>query len=200
MKSEPEAVASGLQHYLLAREYRSGYKTRPVWNDTDTPLAYLITFRSYGTWLHGDERGSIDRFHNRYKSPYIDPNATWQRHNAQVLQGEPVVLDASQRRSVEAAIRETCTFRHWHLHAVNARTNHVHVVVSIGLIKPERALTAFKANATRQMREDGCWVGDQSPWAEKGSKRYLWNERSVARAIDYVLYGQGDELPDFDDD
>jgi REP element-mobilizing transposase RayT len=141
-----------------------------------------------------------DRFHNRYKSPYIDPNATWQRHNAEVLQGEPVFLDASQRRSVEAAIRETCTFRHWHLHAVNARTNHVHVVVSIGLIKPERAVTAFKANATRQMREDGCWVGDPSPWAEKGSKRYLWNERSIARAIDYVLYGQGDELPDFDDD
>jgi len=26
------------------------------------PLAYLITFRSYGTWLHGDERGSVDRF------------------------------------------------------------------------------------------------------------------------------------------
>jgi hypothetical protein len=39
-----------------------------------------------------------------------------------------------------------------------------------------------------------------SPWADKGSKRKLWNERSVARAIDYVLYGQGDELPDFDDD
>jgi hypothetical protein len=27
----------------------------------------------------------------------------------------------------------------------------------------------------------------------------LWNEKSVARAIDYVLYGQGDDLPDFDD-
>jgi hypothetical protein len=45
-----------------------------MWNDTDMPLAYLITFRSYGTWLHGDQRGSIDRFHNRYKSPYIEPN------------------------------------------------------------------------------------------------------------------------------
>ena len=63
----------------------------------------------------------------------------------------------------------------------------------------ERALTAFKANATRQMREDGCWRRDSSPWAEKGSNRYLWNERSVAQAIDYVLYGQGDEPPDFDD-
>ena len=32
-----------------------------MWNDTDIPLAYLISFRCYGTWLHGDERGSIDR-------------------------------------------------------------------------------------------------------------------------------------------
>ena len=73
-----------------------------MWNDTDVPLAYLITFRCYGTWLHGDERGSIDRFHNRYKSPYIDPNATWHRHNAQVLHGQPVTLDASQRLHAEA--------------------------------------------------------------------------------------------------
>jgi hypothetical protein len=82
---------------------------------------------------------------------------------------------------------------------VNVRTNHAHIVVCIGSSKPERALTAFKANATRQMREDGCWKDDSSPWAERGSKRYLWNERSVARAVDYVLNGQGDELPAFDD-
>jgi hypothetical protein len=50
------------------------------------------------------------------------------------------------------------------------------------------------------MRLDGCWRHKYSPWAEKGSRRYLWNERSVALAIDYVLYGQGDELPNFDDD
>ena len=200
MRSVPGAVATGLQYYLLARAQGSRYKTRPVWNDTDTPLAYLITFRCHGTWLHGDERGSIDRFHNRYKSPYIDPNNQWHQHNAQMLTGEPVMLDASQRQSVEAAIRETCTFRQWYLQAVNARTNHVHTVVSIGLIKPKRALTAFKANATRQMRQDGCWRHEYSPWTEKGSKRYLWNERSVARAIDYVLYGQGEELPNFDDD
>ncbi len=32
-----------------------------MWNDTDIPLAYLITFRCYGTWLHEDERGATDR-------------------------------------------------------------------------------------------------------------------------------------------
>ena len=50
-----------------------------MWNDTDIPLAYLITFRCYGTWLHGDKRGSIDRFHNAHKSPHIKPN-----HNGMV--------------------------------------------------------------------------------------------------------------------
>src|SRR2546428_5625205 len=33
-----------------------------MWNDTDIPLAFLITFRCYGTWLHGDDRGSVNQF------------------------------------------------------------------------------------------------------------------------------------------
>ena len=79
-------------------------------------------------------------------------------------------------------------FRTWHLHALNVRTNHIPIVVSIGSIKPERALSAFKANATRQMREDGAWQKESSPWAEKGSKRYLWTEQSIAKS-----YGVRDE-------
>jgi hypothetical protein len=59
-------------------------------------------------------------------------------------------------------------------------------------------LNAFKANSTRIMRQDGCWNSESSPWVDKGSQRNLWNERSVERAIDYVLYGQGEDLPDFD--
>ena len=35
-------------------------------SDDHTPTAYLITFRSYGTWPHGDNRGSVDRFHKGY--------------------------------------------------------------------------------------------------------------------------------------
>jgi REP element-mobilizing transposase RayT len=169
-----------------------------MWNDTDIPLAYLITFRCHGTWLHGDERGSTDRSHNRYKSPYISPSEEWRQYNAGKLKGEPVTLDAARRESVEAAVRETCASRNWLLRAINVRTNHVHVVVSTGGTKPERALNAFKANATRQMRQDGFWQRPHSPWADKGSERRLWNERSVERAVDYVINGQGDELPDFD--
>lgn len=169
-----------------------------MWNDTDVPLAYLITFRCYGTWLHGDERGATDRFHNRYQSPYLSPNEKWRHYNARALKGQPVYLNATQREAVETAIHQTCVLRDWILRALNVRTNHVHIVVAIGEGRPELALNAFKANATRQMRQSGCWPCAHSPWADKGSNRYLWNERSVERAIDYVINGQGNELPDLD--
>jgi REP element-mobilizing transposase RayT len=169
-----------------------------MWNDTDTPFAYFISFRSYGTWLHGDKRGSTDRFHNRYGDPYLPPNETWQQYNRKHLKTDPFILRAKERSSVENAIRETCNIRTWDLLAFNVRTNHVHTVVASNR-KPSIVLNAFKANATRQLREDQLWSRPFSPWADKGSKIKLWNERSVSNAIDYVVNGQGNDLPKFDD-
>jgi hypothetical protein len=48
------------------------------------------------------------------------------------------------------------------------------------------------------MREKNCWNYSYSPWADKGSRRRLWNERSIEMAVDYVINGQGDELPKFE--
>ena len=169
-----------------------------MWNDTDIPLAYLITFRTYGTWLHGDERGSIDRFHNQYSGPRIPTNVNWSKHNTTRLRNEPVKLDAQRRTATEQAIREVCEYRKWILRAINVRTNHVHSVVSIGSSKPEKALNDFKSYSTRKMHETKCWNVDSSPWGDRGSKRRLWNEQSVGLACEYVVNGQGIDLPDFD--
>ena len=159
------------------------------------PLAYLITFRSYGTWLHGDERGSVDRHRNRHGAPRIPRNAPWNGVNERTLKHPPAALDAARRRAVKAAIHETCDLREWELQALNVRTNHVHAVVS-ARCKPERVLSALKANATRSMREAGCWANEHSPWSAGGSRRYLWTLPSVQNAIAYVVAGQGEPLPD----
>ena len=143
-----------------------------MWNDTDTPLAYFISFRTYGSWLHGDQRGSIDRFHNQYRSPYIPANERWRTYNERRLKAKPLILRAKERTSVKAAIRETCKIRKWSLLALNVRTNHVHSVVSANR-RSDLVLNAFKANATRQLREDGLWIHPFSPWADKGSQRKL---------------------------
>jgi len=161
-----------------------------------SPLAYLITFRCYGTWLHGDKRGSVDRRHNVYGEELIPPTERWQRHNTRLLSHEAVELDAARRDAVEAAVKDTCVFRNWLLRAIDVRTNHVHAVVSAGC-RPEVVLKAFKANATRLMRERSCWAHRRSPWSEGGSRRYLWTESSVELAVEYVAECQGGPLPDF---
>ncbi|MDQ3667077.1 MAG: transposase [Acidobacteriota bacterium] len=158
------------------------------------PLAYLITFRSYGTWLHGDERGSVDRFHNVYGTRRLPANRQREQYEQRLLALRPVKLNPGKRAAVEKGIRETCAIRKWLLLAFNIRTNHVHAVVSAN--SPAwLVLNALKANATRSLREAGCWRNERSPWARRGSKRRLWTEKQVADAIAYVLYDQGEPLP-----
>ena len=169
-----------------------------MWNDTDTPIAYFISFRTYGTWLHGDERGSIDRYNNLYKAPYIERNERWYEYNERLLKSPPFKLNAMARKTVEAAIREVCETRAWHLFALNVRTNHAHSVVKNSGQASTSVLNSFKAYGTRRLRENGCWQYEHSPWADKGSRRRIWNERGLRAAIDYVVNGQGGPLPDFD--
>jgi REP element-mobilizing transposase RayT len=157
------------------------------------PIGYLITFRAYGTWLHG-RQDSVDRFHNVYATPKLPGNEQRRQYNLRLLAQPAVKLSSKARTTVELAIRETCDVRKWSLWAFNVRTNHVHTVVSANA-KPDCIRSAFKANATRMLREAGYWRGERSPWARKGSKRYLWTEQDLINAIAYVLYDQGEPLP-----
>jgi hypothetical protein len=81
----------------------------------DTPVGFLITFRCYGTWLHGDERGSIDRQHRRYGTLALPPSPQREEHDRRLMKQRPVRLDSRQRPVVESAIKETCTIRGWQL-------------------------------------------------------------------------------------
>jgi REP element-mobilizing transposase RayT len=159
----------------------------------NVPLAYLITFRTYGTWLHGDTRGSIDRHQNAYATPTIPPEPRWHSYNRSRLAQPPVILEARSRQCVDESIRTTCAIRAWKLQALNVRTNHVHAVVSASCV-PESVIRDLKAYATRSLRESGSWTGTLSPWSDGGSTRYLWTEKALACVIAYVVEGQGPAL------
>jgi len=163
------------------------------------PLAYLITIRCYGTWLHGDERLGVDRHSfNRYGTPRRPANSKLEGMMRDNMKEERVLLNESQRTLVEEAIAEVCDYRGYDLKAVNVRSNHAHVVVS-AQSKPELIADAFKSYSTRKLRATGMLGSGVHPWARGRSRRYLWKPHHVIRAIDYVLYGQGEIIPDFDD-
>jgi hypothetical protein len=39
----------------------------------DKPLAFFLTWSCYGCWLPGDDRGYVDREHNQYGRPRLEP-------------------------------------------------------------------------------------------------------------------------------
>lgn len=170
--------------------------TMGKWNDTDSPIAYLITFRTYGTWLPVDGRGSIDKYHNKFRGPRAVVSSMRQAEHEARLKSPPFLLNANSRNLVEFAIREVCAFRAWSMFAINVRTNHTHVVSAGG--ESARMLNAFKAYSTRRLRDSGEWQYKHSPWVDKGSTRNLWTEMHIDAACDYVVNGQGGPLPDFD--
>ena len=82
--------------------------------NTDDPLAYFLTWTTYGTWLPGDERGWI-----RKGKGFQLPQLVIQANAGDRMTELACTLDAPQRRIVEETIAEHCEVRQWKLHAVN---------------------------------------------------------------------------------
>ena len=97
------------------------------------PLAYHITWTTYGSWLPGDPRG-------------------------------------------------------WKLHAVNARTNHVHCVIAAPT-DPDTVAKQLKAWCSRRLNElrgksrEHWWTRDQST-------KFINDDDYLRTAIHYVVEGQ----------
>ena len=104
-----------------------------------------------------------------------------------------MIFNITSRKAIEDAIKEVCIFRNYLLLAINVRTNHAHIVVT-ARIKPEIIMSSFKAYATRRLRKEHLFDSKDKIWSRHGSTRYLWTENHLELAIDYVLYGQGDDI------
>jgi REP element-mobilizing transposase RayT len=150
-----------------------------------TPLAYFITFTCYGTWLHGDERGSVDSKHNRFGREFLPFDAVRFDQATVNMKNDVIIFNEKQRHLVEKAIQGVCEFRHWKLLKISVRSNHVHVVV-VSEANPESVMSDFKRYATKRLIEANEFPSGIKIWTRHGSTRYLWNEDSVANACRYV--------------
>lgn len=154
------------------------------------PLAYFLTWHTYGTWLHGRQEGSVDRLHNDYATPLLRPSPLREKRARDRMAHEPVIFTRKARTMVEAVIREHCAIRQWHIHALAVRTNHVHLVVNAGETKPETVVTQLKQWGTRRLREGGLVASEQPVWAKHASTKRLFDERSLQQAVRYTLEEQ----------
>ena len=146
------------------------------------PLAYLITWTTHGTWLPGDRRGWVTK-----QKPGIQAyDEVMEAIAERSLTDSPVILGPRQREIVEQTIRRHCDIRAWTLHALNVRSNHVHMVVTAP-DAPETVMVQLKAWCSRRLNEAD---GRRKWWTEHGSTKWINDEAYLANAIRYVLEGQ----------
>ena len=156
----------------------------------DDPIAFFLTWPTYGTWLPGDPRGWVE-YHHGWKLPdpirYLEAQAR--------MKEDACLLSSSEREIVEAQIAETCGYRGWLLHAVNCRSNHMHLVISAANTRPKKIRIDIKAWCTRRLKERSN-PDREEWWAERGSQRYIFDEDSLAEVMQYVTEGQNPKYQD----
>jgi len=154
------------------------------------PLAYFLTWHTYGTWLHGDAAGSIDASHNQYGSDHIGHHPKRLERASSWMNHPPLTLDSHAQTAVEAVVAKHCEHRKWLLHASSVRSNHVHVVFAAPGTEPEEVVRQLKQWGTMTLRRRGFVDADRKVWADHASTRYLFNERDVIAAVRYTIEGQ----------
>ena len=161
------------------------------------PLAYFITWSCYGTWLHGEEKGSVDRRHNRWGDTYLPADRSRKSVELGRMRQPSYQLDGARRRIVLETIINQARYRGWTLLAVHVRSMHIHAVVQAGLA-PERVMNVLKADASRALNQAGLDGADCKRWTRHGSTRYLWRNTDVIEAIEYVIRKQGEPFEVFE--
>jgi len=148
---------------------------------------YLLTWHTYGTWLHGDDAGSVDVEHNRFSTPRLAADPMRFQRELAALKHPPFVLLPLARTLVESVMREHCRIRAWQLLALAVRSNHVHVLIGVPSVEPEIIVKQLKEWGTRRLRSHRIAGPQQRVWADHASTEYLYEKGSVDSAMDYVL-------------
>ncbi len=157
-----------------------------------TPLAYFITIGTYGTRLHGDPRGTVDRENHTPGDPFLAADPARSSFDAGSMSSAPTRLDSAQQELVESIVPQLADELGWTCHVVSAAPNHVHALISAEphghVVRRLLKRRLSQALSDRwPVRPAATW------WAEGGSVKWIWNPASLRAACEYIADQRRDE-------
>jgi REP element-mobilizing transposase RayT len=149
------------------------------------PLAYHLTWGTYGTRLHGDPRGTVDREMNRFGDPIIDRDTEWESQETALLRFPRRILTIEQRVFIESQFEGICARGSWKPIGIAAATDHVHAILTASaegkaIRKWLKRWISEAMNTKWSLQSEEVW------WAECGSIKWIWTEDYLDRAVEYV--------------
>jgi hypothetical protein len=139
-------------------------------------LAFHITWGTYGTRLHGDRRGTVDRKHNEYGQPVLRfDEHRWEQERSN-LKFPAVIFTRPQMLLIESLLPDICAQGGWTHRTGAAGPDHVHVILT-SKHDPETIRRLFKRWLGQELskRCDARPTG-ATWWAECGSIRWIFEE------------------------
>jgi REP element-mobilizing transposase RayT len=156
--------------------------------------AYLLTIRAYASWLHGDERGSVDPKHNQYNTPTLPSSPSLEKAMRSFSTEIPFKMCQNYRDTVLQSVIETCHYNHWHLYAVHVRTEHIHLVVQSNMTK-EKTTGKIKCYATKFLKQSHSELLQRKNfWSRHASTKNIWAPEAIFPALYYVVKRQGEPM------
>ena len=150
----------------------------------EDPIAYFLTWTTYGTWLPGDERG----WHSTESRDPEQPVRGYVIHSQYLMKETEFRLTPELRKTIHTCILDHCAFRTWTVHALNVRSNHIHIVLTAKRFRPEKIRDQLKSWCTRTLSAVG--VNRNRFWTQGGSCRWINQEDDLWAAISYVRDSQ----------
>ena len=148
-----------------------------------------LTFGTYGTRLHGDNRPTVDRQHNQRGEGFVEHDPKRAKAERDRMRGNPVYLAGPQRAVIESVIPDICKRGGWtyRICAAPDEADHVHVLLDAERsIDPDAILKWLKrwlGDALTQrwgMPISGTW------WAKAGSTPAVKDEAYLNNAYHYI--------------
>ena len=162
---------------------------------------WFLTWRTYGTWLPGDERGFVGTtlnndeersIENARGTPQTPAHPHLRNYAQRQMNGPPIRLRPRHAADVLGQLRETAEYRGWELLTASILSTHVHLVVGVdGDPDGGDILGDFKSYASRRLNRlfgkppNGSW------WSESGSRRVVKDEGDLIEAVRYVARQEG---------
>ena len=148
------------------------------------PVAFFITWTTYGTWLPGDPRG----WRKMNAGEKLPQPKLYDWCSAR-LTDTPVFLSGIHREKVAAVIRQHAEHRNWRMHALAVRSNHIHIAIEADA-KPETVTRQLKANATRVLRFGVEAIVAKKIWTSGGYAELVYTDDELEDVMTYINESQ----------
>ena len=140
-------------------------------------IGYMLTWRTYGTWLQGDERGYVK------DGEILKPNPKLEKSNLSSLKQQIITLDPQRKITVQNAIVEEAKRIDHKIYAIAVCSNHVHIVAENNHTPINQAVKRYKNVATAALKRTGL---NAKLWTKGFDKRFCFTEKELKQKIEYV--------------